>query len=142
MYIHYRKITKHFKLSAMSPAKNKVLTYFFNLFIFNWRIIALQCCLVSAIHHHESAIGIHMSPSSRTSLPPPTPSHPSRLSQSQAELPVLYRDFPLAIYFTYGNVFLYISIILSQFVPPSPFPAVSVSLFSMSESLFLPCKYV
>ena len=29
-----------------------------------------------------SAMGIHMSPLSWTSLPPPTPSHPSRLSQS------------------------------------------------------------
>ena len=38
--------------------------------------------LVSAIHHHESAIDIHMSPPSWTSLPLPTPSHPSRLSQS------------------------------------------------------------
>ena len=38
--------------------------------------------LVSAIHQHESAIGIHMSPPSWTSVPPPTPFHPSRLSQS------------------------------------------------------------
>ena len=35
--------------------------------------------LVSAIHQHESAIGIHMSPPSWTSLPPQP--HPSRLSQ-------------------------------------------------------------
>ena len=38
--------------------------------------------LVSAIHQHESAIGIHISPPSWTSLPPPTTSHPSILSQS------------------------------------------------------------
>ena len=38
--------------------------------------------LLSATHQHESAIGTHMSPPSWTSLPPPTPSHPSRLSQS------------------------------------------------------------
>ena len=38
--------------------------------------------LVSAIHQHKSALGLHMSPPSGTSLPPPTPSHPSRLSQS------------------------------------------------------------
>ena len=31
--------------------------------------------LVSAIHPHESAIDLHMSPPSWTSLPPPTPSH-------------------------------------------------------------------
>ena len=38
--------------------------------------------LVSAIHQHESAIGIHTSPPSWTSLPPPTTFHPSILSQS------------------------------------------------------------
>ena len=38
--------------------------------------------LVSAIHQHESAIGIHMSPPSSPSLLPPTPSHPAGLSQS------------------------------------------------------------
>ena len=31
---------------------------------------------------------------------------------------------------------------LSQFVPPSPSPTVSTSVFSMSASLFGPCKYV
>ena len=50
--------------------------------IFNWRIIALQCCIFSTIHQHESAIGIHMAPPSWTSVPPPIPHHPpSRLSQ-------------------------------------------------------------
>ena len=38
--------------------------------------------LVSAIHQHESAIGIHMSPPSWPSLLPPTTSQPSKLSQS------------------------------------------------------------
>ena len=38
--------------------------------------------LVSAIHQHESAIGILMSPPSWTSLPPSTPSQCSRLLQS------------------------------------------------------------
>ena len=48
--------------------------------------------LVSAIHQHESAIGIPMSPPFWASLPPPLPSipsHPSRLSQStDFEFPV------------------------------------------------------
>ena len=38
--------------------------------------------LVSAIRQHESVIGIHISPPSGTSLPLPTPSHPSGLLQS------------------------------------------------------------
>ena len=36
------------------------------------------------------------------------------------ELPVLYSNFPLAIYFTYGNI--YVSILLPQFIQLSPFP--------------------
>ena len=42
---------------------------FFCKFIFNWRIIALQCC-VSAIQHRESPINIHIP------LPFEPPSHP------------------------------------------------------------------
>ena len=44
------------------------------------------------------------------------------------ELPVSYSKFPLAICFAYSNV--YVSVLLSQFVPPSPSPTVSSSLFS------------
>ena len=51
-------------------------TFFFNLF-FTWRIIALEYCVVSAMHQHESPIGVHMSPPSWTSLP--LPSHPTPL---------------------------------------------------------------
>ena len=36
-------------------------------------------------------------------------SNPSRLSEYQDELPVLHSKFPLAIYFTYGN--MYVSIL-------------------------------
>ena len=38
--------------------------------------------LVSGIHQHEAAISIHMFPPSWVYLPPPTPSHPFRQSQS------------------------------------------------------------
>ena len=62
-----------------------VWVFFFNsnVFICNWRIIALQYCVgsVDLIHgQHESAVGIHVPPPSRTSLSPSTPSHPTRLS--------------------------------------------------------------
>ena len=36
----------------------------------NWRIIALQCCVGSAVLQHESAISIHVSPPSWACLPP------------------------------------------------------------------------
>ena len=100
---------------------------------FNWRIIALQCCVGFCHTSTWIAIDTHMFPLSWTPLPPPIPSHPSKLSQSTGfELTVPCSKFPLAIYFTYGNV--YVSILLSQFIPPSPAPSVSTSLFSISAS--------
>jgi len=47
-------------------------------FIFNWRIIALQCC----VGFCESAVSIPMSPPSWTPLPPSTLLTPLRSSQS------------------------------------------------------------
>ena len=83
--------------SMESPSLSKVL--FIYLLIFKWRIIALQYyvgfCHISTWISHRC---IYMSPPSRTSLSPSTPSHPSRLSQSTGfELPESYSKFPLAI---------------------------------------------
>ena len=57
---------------------------FIYLFIFNWRITDLQnqLLLFSVKPQHESAIGIHISLPFWTFLPPPSPSHPSRLIKS------------------------------------------------------------
>ena len=54
-----------------------VLIFFFIVRYFLYNIV-----LVFAIHQHESATGIHMSPLSWASLPSQTPSYLSRLSQS------------------------------------------------------------
>ena len=53
-----------------------------------------------------------------------------------AELPLLYNSFPLAICFTHGGV--YMSMPLSQFIPPSPSPlCLHVNLHcSKEETLF------
>ena len=94
--------------------------------------------LVFAIHQHESVIGIHMAPPSWNPLPPPTPSQHSKLSPStRFEHLASYSKFPLAVYFTYGNT--YVSRLLSQFIPLSPSPAVSSSLFSMSAPPLCVC---
>ena len=57
--------------------------FFFFICLFFIRVYLLyKIMLVSAIPQHESAIGIHVSLPSWTSLPPLTPSYPSMLSQS------------------------------------------------------------
>ena len=66
---------------------------FLNLFSIGGQLL-YSIVLVSAIHQHKSAIGIHMSPPSWTFLRPPTPSRPSRLSQStMLELPTSHSKF-------------------------------------------------
>ena len=86
---------------------------FFFKYIFNWRIIALQCCVGFC---HTSMwiryiyiyiyIYIYMYVCIYVSMNlPATPSHPSRLSQSP-HLSSLepYSKVPLAVLFTYGGV--------------------------------------
>ena len=71
--------------------------------------------MASATHQHESAKGIHMSPAPWTLLPPPSPSHPSRLSQSTSfGFPASYSKFPGAIYFTYDNVHVFNAILSKE----------------------------
>ena len=72
--------------------------------------------LVSVVHQHESAISIYVCP---LSLEPS--SHPIAplqvVTEHQFELPASNSKFPLAIYFTYGNV--YVFLLLSQFIDRS-----------------------
>ena len=68
-------------------------------------------------------------------------SHLSGSSQStELKLPVLYSSFLLAVYFIHNSV--YMSTVISQFVPSFLSPPVSTCPFSMSVSLFLPQKQV
>ena len=61
-------------------------------------MIVLPYYMVSAMYQHKSDMAIDMSPHFLTSLPPPIPSHPSRLSQStRFELFASCSTFPLAI---------------------------------------------
>ena len=92
--------------------------------------------VVFAICWHESPMGVHVS---WTPLLPPSPSHPSGLSQStDFECPVLCIEPGLVIYFTYGNI--HVSMLFSQIIPPLPSPTESKSLF-LSLCLFCCLTY-
>ena len=133
----------------------------------NW--IALQCfffffnvakCVVFATQGCESAISKQYV-SYILSLPPISPPGPIPLGHHRTlgDSPVLYSSFPLGAVFLFYSVFLfcitlyiilyilyfyfqhvYMSMLLSQFIQPSPSPAVSTSPFSTSVSLFLTWK--
>ena len=86
----------------------------FSFFIFNWRIIVLQCCvgfccITVQISHKYICFPFFLS------LPTPPGHH-----RAPGGLPVLYSSFPLAIYFTHGCV--YMSIL-------TPFKMVRLPLF-------------
>ena len=85
--------------------------------------------VVFAIHWHESALGVRVSPIPNP-LRPPSPSHPSGSSQCTGfECPVSCIELGLVIYFTYGNI--YVSMLFSQIIPPLPSSTESKSLFLM-----------
>ena len=71
---------------------------------FNWRLITLQYCgsfchKLTCISHGCTRVRLFQIP-----LPPPSPSHPSGLSQCTGfECPVSPMELGLVIYFTYGN---------------------------------------
>ena len=112
--------------------------FFKNCIYFNWRIVTLQYCDGFAIYQYESATGIHVSPPSWTRVSPPSPPHPSRLSQStDFGCSASYIKLALVIYFTYPKV--YVSMLFFQIIPPSPSPTESISLFFMSVSSLPPC---
>ena len=95
----------------------KPIFFLKNVFIFNWRIIALQYCVGFChpwtwINHRYTYIP--------TLLNLPITSHPIPplyvVMEHRFEHSASYRKFSLAICFTYGNV--YVSILLSQLSPP------------------------
>ena len=110
-----------------------ILPSLFRKFVyFNWRLITLQNCSGFAIHWHESAMGVHVSPI-LIPLPPPSPSHPSGSSQcTSPEHPVSCTEPGLVICFTYGNI--HVLMLFSQIISPSPSPTESKRLFYICAS--------
>ena len=99
MHSHYKweaQVQGRMVISTRSQSKlgvKQACISLFNLFLIGGQLL-YNVVLVSAVHWHESAIGIHTSPPLWMSLPTPTPSHPSRLPQSTGyELPASYSKF-------------------------------------------------
>ena len=68
-------------------------------------------------------------------LPPTLPIPPLQVvKKHQADLPVLCGCFPLAIYFTFGSV--YMSMLLSHFVPAYPSPSPCPQVHSLRPCLY------
>ena len=87
-------------------------------------------------HIDMSQPWVYMCPPSWSPLPPPSPSHPSGLSQCTGfECPVSCIELGLVIYFTYGNI--HVSVLFFQIIPPLPSLTESKSLFFTSVSLLL-----
>ena len=120
MHPHYRweaQVQGRMVISTRSQSKlgeKQACISLFNLFLIGGQLL-YNVVVVSAIHWHESAIGIHTSPPLWMSLPTPTPSHPSRLSQStRYELPESYSKFPLAICFISDKAYVSITACISS----------------------------
>ena len=113
--------------------------HFFNVFIFNWRTIVLQCCV--GFYHTSTWISYRC-----TYVPSilnlPSTSHPIPLFQvvteHQIEPPVLYSKFPLAsgLYM----VIIHFSATLSICPTLSCPHCIHTSVFHVWVSLFLPLK--
>ena len=80
--------------------------------------------IVFAVHQYELAIGIHVCPPFGIPL---FSLSPQLLQSAGFDCPVSYIKLPLAICFTYVNV--YVSMLFSQVIPSFPSPTESKSLF-------------
>ncbi|CAN0542117.1 unnamed protein product [Rangifer tarandus platyrhynchus] len=125
----FRPATQWLNLSTQQAF---FLTFLENLFLIGGQLL-YNIVLASAIQQCESAINIHISSPSQTSPHPPS----ELATEYLVELPVLPSNFPLAICFTYDDV--NVPVLLLVF-PTLSFPCSVQSLFSMSASLFLPCR--
>ena len=107
----------------------------YNFFFFNWRIIALQCCIdfchtSTWIRHRCTYV-----PSFLNLWPTSQPFPPlDVVTEPWFEFPESYSKFPLALYFTYGNVSFHVTLFIHLILSLLPSP-VSIGLFFISPLL-------
>ena len=100
---------------------------------FNSGFIYLFCVCVFLLYNKVNQLYIYIYPhiSSLLHLPPIIPIPPLQVvTKHRAHLPVLCGCFPLAIYFTFGSV--YMSMPLSHFVPAYPSPSLCPQVHSLA----------
>ena len=114
-----------------------IFNLFYFIFFISWRLITLNTVVGFVIHWHESALDIHVFP---IPIPPPTSLSTRSLwvfPVHQVRALVSCIQSGLVISFTLDNI--YVSMLFSWNIPPSPSPTESKSLFYTSVSLFLFC---
>ena len=113
-----------------SPGKPELLLFFKFFKNVNWRLITLQTYI------DMNQPWMYMCSPSWTPLPTLSTSHPSGSSQcTSPEHPISCIEPGLVICFTYYNI--YVSVLFSQIIPPSPSPTEFKRLFYKPVSLLL-----
>ena len=109
------------------------LFFYTSLLEYNYLTMLCQFMLYNKVNQPYAYIYPHIP--SLLSLPPTLPIPPLQVvTKHQADLPVLCSCFPLAIYFTFGSV--YMSMPLSHFVPAYPSPCLCPQVYSPHLRLY------
>ena len=115
--------------------KFEAMNFFFitSLLEYNCFTVVCQFLLYNKVNQLYVYIYLHIL--SLLRLPPTLPIPPLQVdTQHRADLPVQRSCFPLAIYFTFGSV--YMSMPLSHFVPPYPSPSLCPQVLSLHMHLY------
>ena len=110
-----------------------ILFFLTSLLGYNCSTMVCQFLLYNKVN--QLYIYIHPHIPSLLRLPPTFPIPPLQVdTKHRADLPVLCGSFPLAISFTFGNV--YMSMPLSHFVPAYPSPSLCSQVHSLHLHLY------
>ena len=124
------------RLKAKGPYT--FFSYFLNIFLTS--LLECNCFTVVCqflLYNEVNQLQIYIYPHifSLLHLPPILPISPLQVvTNHRADLPVLCGCFPLAIYFTFGSV--YISMPVSHFVPADPSPSPCPQVHSLHLRLY------